>query len=84
MQSEANRVDNLDRSHRLAKTRTKLAQKMEAKQKELTAQLELPGTYDDSSKAMALNRELMGISDALQRLSAEWEESVAMLEKSPA
>ena len=46
---------------------------LETRQKELTTQLEDPATYQSGGKAMELNRELMGISDSLETLNAEWE-----------
>ena len=55
--------------------------KLEAKQKDLSAQLELPGTYDDSAKAMSLNRELLGITESLEKMTAEWEQGLEKLEK---
>jgi ATP-binding cassette subfamily F protein 3 len=55
--------------------------KLEGKQRELSERLEQPETYDNSALAMELNRELMGVSDSLERLAAEWEEAVAEVEK---
>ena len=48
----------------------------EARQKELSAQLEDPATYQSGGKAMDLNRELMDISDSLEALNAEWEQLI--------
>jgi ATP-binding cassette, subfamily F, member 3 len=47
--------------------------KLEGRQKELTEELEKPETYEAGGAATQLNRELMTISDDLQRLTAEWE-----------
>jgi ATP-binding cassette subfamily F protein 3 len=47
--------------------------KLEGRQKELTEELEKPETYEPGGAATQLNRELMTISDDLQRLTAEWE-----------
>jgi len=46
---------------------------LEARQVELTAELEKPGTYEKGGAAMQLNRELSKIADDLKRLTAEWE-----------
>ncbi len=53
---------------------------LEDRQRTLTGDLERPETYADSSRAMNLNRELMGVTDSLERLTAEWEQAVAELE----
>jgi ATP-binding cassette subfamily F protein 3 len=45
----------------------------EAKQKNLTAQLEDPATYDSPGKALELNRELTAVAETLERLTREWE-----------
>ncbi len=46
---------------------------LEGRQKELTAQLEKPETYDAGGNAMELNRELLGVAAELERVTAEWE-----------
>ncbi len=46
---------------------------LEGRQKELTAELEKPETYEAGGTAMELNRELLGINDELKRASTEWE-----------
>lgn len=52
---------------------------LETRQKELTEILERPETYDDPSAAMNANRELMGIAEALERATAEWEQAAEAL-----
>jgi ATP-binding cassette subfamily F protein 3 len=47
--------------------------KLEGRQKELTEELEKPETYEPGGAATLLNRELMTISEDLQRLTGEWE-----------
>jgi ATP-binding cassette subfamily F protein 3 len=47
--------------------------KLEGRQKELTEELEKPETYERGGAAMQLNRELLTISEDLERLTAEWE-----------
>ena len=46
---------------------------LEGRQKEITAELENPATYDAGGAVMNLNRELMSVSESLARLTAEWE-----------
>jgi len=50
---------------------------LESRQKELTAELEDPATYERGGAAMELNRQLMAIADDLARVTAEWEALVA-------
>lgn len=47
--------------------------KLEGRQKELTEELEKPETYDRGGAATQLNRELLAVTEDLQRLTAEWE-----------
>jgi len=56
---------------------------LESQQKELTAQLEDPATYDNPSLAMEINRKLTGVSDALERASAEWLSMAEDAEEAP-
>jgi ATP-binding cassette subfamily F protein 3 len=46
---------------------------LEGKQKELTAELEKPETYEAGGRAVDINRELMSAAESLARLTAEWE-----------
>ena len=46
---------------------------LESRLKELTAELEKPGTYESGGAAVQLNRELMSVQDELNRTTAEWE-----------
>ena len=46
---------------------------LEGRQKELTAELEKPETYERGGAAMELNRELLAVSEELARATAEWE-----------
>lgn len=55
--------------------------KLEERQRVLSGDLERPETYDNSSRAMELNRELLGISDSLGRLTAEWELGLQEVER---
>ena len=48
-------------------------QKLEARQKELTAELEAPATYDKPGRAGQLNRELSDLQHRLEVLTPEWE-----------
>jgi len=45
----------------------------EGRQKELTAELEKPEAYASGGAAMQLNRDLMAITEELERLTARWE-----------
>ena len=55
--------------------------KLEERQRVISADLERPETYENSNRAMELNRELLGITETLERLTAEWEQGLAELEK---
>ncbi len=46
---------------------------LEGRQRELTADLEKPETYETGGNAMELNRELLALSGELARTTAEWE-----------
>jgi ATP-binding cassette subfamily F protein 3 len=46
---------------------------LEGRQKELTAELEKPETYNAGGGVMELNRELLAVTEELERLTAEWE-----------
>ncbi len=53
--------------------------RLEARQVELTAELESPATYEKPGHAMALNRELMDIAEQLKTRSKEWEDAAEKL-----
>jgi ATP-binding cassette subfamily F protein 3 len=46
---------------------------LEGRQKELTAELEKPETYNAGGPATQLNRELMAVTENLARVTREWE-----------
>jgi len=46
---------------------------LEGRQKEIAAELEKPDAYEAGGAAIRLNRELMGVTEELQKLMAEWE-----------
>lgn len=46
---------------------------LEGRQREVTAELEKPETYEAGGNAMELNRELLGLGKELERATAEWE-----------
>jgi ATP-binding cassette, subfamily F, member 3 len=56
-------------------------QRLEARQKELTAELENPASYEKPGAAMALNRECMEIADHLKLLAQQWEQAAVKLEE---
>lgn len=62
--------------HRLEKEISELEQK----QKELTAELEKPETYQQPGRAMEINRELIYVQDRLAEVTPEWETAAAKLE----
>jgi ATP-binding cassette subfamily F protein 3 len=53
---------------------------LEAKQKEMTAELEKPETYQQPGRAMEINRELIYVQDRLAELTPEWEAAARKLE----
>jgi ATP-binding cassette subfamily F protein 3 len=52
---------------------------LEAKQGELTAELEAPETYKEPGRAQQLNRELSAVVDQLQSATSEWERAATKL-----
>jgi len=59
---------------------------LEARQRELTAELERPETYEASGSAVAINREIQTVLADVGRLTTEWEAAagrLAELETSP-
>jgi ATP-binding cassette subfamily F protein 3 len=61
--------------HRLEKEIAEL----EARQVELTAELEKPETYEKSGAALQINRELTHVMEDLKRLTVEWEQAASKL-----
>ena len=47
---------------------------LEGRQREITAELEKPETYEAGGAAMELNRELLGVTTEIERVTKEWEE----------
>ncbi len=52
---------------------------LEARQTELTVELEKPETYEDSRRAVEVNLEIKSVLENLQRLTAEWEKAATRL-----
>ncbi len=52
---------------------------LEARQRAITAELELPATWDDKRKSTELNRELRGNADRLAVMTTEWEKAASRL-----
>jgi ATP-binding cassette subfamily F protein 3 len=46
---------------------------LEGKQRDLTAELEKPETYESGGRAVELNRDLLSVTENLTRVTAEWE-----------
>ncbi|MBM3860442.1 MAG: ABC-F family ATP-binding cassette domain-containing protein [Verrucomicrobia bacterium] len=53
--------------------------KLEKAQRELTAELESPETYEKPGRAVEINRQLTGIAESLVRAEREWEEAESRL-----
>jgi ATP-binding cassette subfamily F protein 3 len=61
--------------------------RLETEEKLLTSKLEDPATYDTPALALQINRDLTGVSDALERTTADWEkaaEALAGFDSTPA
>jgi ATP-binding cassette subfamily F protein 3 len=71
-QSRASR----EKAGRLAEIERQIAA-LEGQQKELAAALENPAAYEAGGEAMAINRELVAVSESLQRLNSEWESATS-------
>jgi ATP-binding cassette, subfamily F, member 3 len=56
-------------------------QKLEGRQKELTAELENPASYERPGGAMELNREWLEIAHRLKALAHEWEQAALKMEE---
>jgi ATP-binding cassette subfamily F protein 3 len=72
-----------EREARVTHLETRIAE-YEQKQKNLTAELESPGTYASAGRPMELNRELLAVANELQRLNREWELASVMIETAAA
>jgi len=57
--------------------------RLEKLQLELTAELELPETYEKPGRAVEVNRHLTGITEALARTGPEWEAAASRLGSLP-
>jgi ATP-binding cassette subfamily F protein 3 len=55
-------------------------QQLEARQKELTADLENPASYEKPGAALQLNRDWLEIADRLKLLGQQWEQAALKLE----
>ncbi len=65
--------------HQVVHRMEKEIQALEARQTELTAELEKPETYQQGGRAWEINRELSGIAEDLQKLTPEWEVAATKL-----
>ena len=57
---------------------------LEKSQLELTAELELPATYEKPGRAVEINRQLTGTAESLARIVPAWEAASAKLNSLPA
>ena len=81
----------LEAEQRQAKARERKAQQeltsrleteiheLEQQQKDLTAELEDPKTYENNLRVVEINRELVYLQERLAMLTAEWEEAAQKL-----
>ena len=58
-------------------------QTLEARQTELTAELEKPETYEKAGRAQQINRELADVQHRLEALTPEWEAAASKLAVEP-
>ena len=58
-------------------------QELEARQTELTAELEKPETYEKSGRAVEVNRELLHAQERLAELNPTWETEAGKLAAMP-
>jgi len=58
--------------HKVATLEKQIAE-LEARQRELTAKLEDPATYECAGKAVGVNRDLTHVTEELESLTREWE-----------
>jgi ATP-binding cassette subfamily F protein 3 len=65
--------------HELVKKLEQEIHELEARQVELTAQLEQPETYEKGGRAVEINRELMEVHDLLEELNPKWEREATRL-----
>ncbi|HJZ83046.1 MAG TPA: ABC-F family ATP-binding cassette domain-containing protein, partial [Pyrinomonadaceae bacterium] len=63
----------------IVQTLEKEIQLLEARQKEIVAELEKPETYEKPGAAMAINRELLAIQEHLHELTPRWESEATRL-----
>ena len=54
-------------------------QTLEERQRQLTAELEKPETYETAGRALQINRELMSVQRELEVLTPEWETAATKL-----
>ncbi|HXT41134.1 MAG TPA: ABC-F family ATP-binding cassette domain-containing protein [Candidatus Angelobacter sp.] len=66
--------------HRLEKEIAEL----EARQVELTAELEKPETYEKSGAAVQINRELTDVMEKLEQLTTDWDQAASKLAEADA
>ncbi len=53
--------------------------RLETRQKQLTAELEDPAVYDNAGAAFRINRDLAGVTEDLERATADWEQAAERL-----
>ena len=71
-------------TQQLVETLEREIARLEKTQLELTAELEQPATYDNPGRAVEINRQLTGITEALEQSVPAWEQAAARLAVLPA
>jgi ATP-binding cassette, subfamily F, member 3 len=66
------------RQHTVRELEKEIA-RLEQLQKDFTAELENPATYEKPGRAVAVNRELSAVTEDLARVIADWEEAASRL-----
>jgi len=71
-------------TQQLVETLEREIARLEKTQLELTTELEQPATYDNPGRAVEINRQLTGITEALEQSVPAWEQAAARLAVLPA
>jgi len=82
-QRQARSRSRKEQQQKVKQLETEIAD-LEARQGELTAELEKPETYEKAGAAMQINRELTDAIERLKGLTVEWERAAAKLSEADA
>ncbi len=75
------RADARKKQQKLVNELEQKITRLEARQKELAAELEKPETYEKTGAAMTINRELSDITADVEQAQKDWEAAATALEK---